>query len=165
MYRTPACRIGSGYDVHAFREGRPLVLGGVTLPGETGLDGDSDADVATHALMDALLGALALGDLGTWFPPGDPRFKGASSLDLLDVVSAKVQEAGWMLGNADLTIVAQRPRLKDLILPMRETLAARLQVPVDAVSLKATTPDHLGAIGRVEGIAAQAMVLLHKAMD
>lgn len=158
----PSIRIGSGYDVHAFAEDRPLVLGGVTIPGERGLDGDSDADTVTHALMDALLGALALGDLGTHFPPGDPRFKGASSLVLLDTVTALVDGAGWVLGNADLTIIAQRPRLKPWIPEMRAVLAGRLGAGTDAVSIKATTPDHLGAIGRTEGIAAQAVVLLHR---
>lgn len=156
----PLMRIGSGYDVHAFAEGRTLVLGGVTIPEATGLDGDSDADAVTHALMDALLGALALGDLGTHFPPGDIRFKGASSLVLLDTVMALVIEAGWSLGNADMTIIAQQPRLKAWIPRMREALAARLGVDLEAVSVKATTPDHLGAIGRAEGIAAQAVVLL-----
>ncbi len=155
-------RIGTGYDVHAFAVGRPLWIGGIQVPHERGLAGDSDADVLTHAVMDAILGALALGDLGTHFPPGDPRFKDSRSLDLLDTVLTLIRASGWNVGNVDATVIAQEPRLAAHIPAMRAALARSLGVAESDVAVKATTPDHLGAIGRAEGIAAQAVVLLER---
>lgn len=154
----PAWRVGQGVDIHPLVAGRPLVLGGVTIPFERGLDGDSDADVLVHALIDALLGAMGEGDLGRWFPPEAAR--GRSSLELLQAAWQKVRAHGYVLGNADATVVAQRPRLSPYVATMREQLAARLDSTPDRLSIKATTPDHLGWLGREEGIAAQAVVLL-----
>jgi len=153
-------RIGNGFDVHAFAAGRKLILGGVEVPHERGLAGHSDADVLAHAVMDALLGALALGDLGQHFPDTDPRYKGADSLVLLREVAALVRERGYDCGNLDCTVIAQRPKLAPHIPRMRERLADALGVPVECVSVKATTTEHLGFTGREEGIAAQAAVLL-----
>lgn len=158
-------RVGTGYDVHAFSAGRPLRIGGVDVPHDQGLAGDSDADVLTHAVMDALLGALALGDLGTHFPPGDPRFKDARSLNLLETVIALVKRQGWQVGNVDATVIAQEPKLAPHVPAMRKALAEVLGVAESEVAVKATTPDHLGAIGRAEGIAAQAVVLLERRSD
>lgn len=155
-------RIGSGLDVHPFDEGgeRPLVLCGVPVPGGTALAGHSDADVATHAVADALLGALALGDLGSWFGVDRPEVAGADSIDLLRAVVERVHADGWRVGNVDLTVVAQRPRLAAHRGPMCERLGETLGVAVDAVSVKFTTTDHLGSIGRGEGIAAWATALV-----
>ncbi|MBM3274519.1 MAG: 2-C-methyl-D-erythritol 2,4-cyclodiphosphate synthase [Candidatus Sericytochromatia bacterium] len=155
-------RVGTGYDVHAFVAGRPLRLGGIDIPHDRGLAGDSDADVLTHAIIDALLGAAALGDLGTHFPPGDPRFKDARSLDLLETVLGRVRDQGWSIGNVDATVIAQEPRLAPHVPAMRRALARTFAVPEGDVAIKATTPDHLGALGRAEGIAAQAVVLLER---
>ncbi|MBI6545852.1 MAG: 2-C-methyl-D-erythritol 2,4-cyclodiphosphate synthase [Cyanobacteria bacterium NC_groundwater_1444_Ag_S-0.65um_54_12] len=155
-------RIGTGFDLHALVADRPLILGGITIPHERGLAGDSDADVLTHALMDALLGALALGDLGSYFPPGDPRFRGACSLDLLRQVRYLVRKNGWRVGNIDATIIAQEPRLGPHISVMRQSLASALEVNLATVSVKATSTDQLGTLGRREGIAAQAVVLLER---
>lgn len=155
-------RVGTGFDVHAFEAGRTLRLGGVDVPHGRGLAGDSDADVLTHAVMDALLGAAALGDLGTHFPPGDPRFKDARSTDLLGTTATMVRERGWDICNVDATVIAQEPRLGPHIPRMRQVLADAIGIPEAAVSVKATTPDHLGAIGRAEGIAAQAVALLER---
>lgn len=156
----PELRIGCGYDVHAFGAVRPLVLGGATIAHDCGLAGTSDADVVAHAIIDALLGAVAWGDIGTWFPSDDPRYQGASSLDLLDQVVQELERQGWRVGNIDVTVIAQRPRLGHYREAMRATLAEHLRVEQGCVSVKATTPDHLGAIGRAEGIAAQAVALL-----
>jgi 2-C-methyl-D-erythritol 2,4-cyclodiphosphate synthase len=155
-------RIGSGLDVHPFDEGadRPLVLAGVEVPDGPPLAGHSDADVAAHAVADALLGALALGDLGSWFGVDDPDVAGADSMGLLGAVVERLLADGWDVGNLDLTVVAQRPRLAAFREPMRERLADVLQVPVDAVSVKFTTTDRLGTLGRGEGIAAWATVLV-----
>jgi 2-C-methyl-D-erythritol 2,4-cyclodiphosphate synthase len=155
-------RIGSGLDVHPFDEGadRPLVLAGVEVPDGPPLAGHSDADVAAHAVADALLGALALGDLGSWFGVDDPDVAGADSMGLLGAVVERLLADGWDVGNLDLTVVAQRPRLAAFRGPMRERLADVLQVPVDAVSVKFTTTDRLGTLGRGEGIAAWATVLV-----
>jgi 2-C-methyl-D-erythritol 2,4-cyclodiphosphate synthase len=156
-------RIGNGLDVHAFAEAgddRPLVLAGVTVPDATGLVGHSDGDVAAHAVADALLGALALGDLGTWFGVDRPQVAGADSLDLLAVAVDRIAAEGWRLGNLDLTIVAQRPRLASYRDAMRNRLATTLGSDVGRVSVTFTTTDRLGAIGRGEGMAAWATVLL-----
>ncbi len=151
-------RIGQGVDVHPFSETpRPLVLGGVTIPDATGLAGHSDADALTHAIADALLGALALGDLGGMFGVDEPEVAGAASLGLLAQVVARVHAAGWRVGNVDATVVAQQPRLAPHREAMREALAPVLGLELDAVSVKATTTDHLGAMGRSEGIACMAV--------
>lgn len=155
-------RIGSGLDVHPFDGGgdRPLVLCGVRVPEGPALAGHSDADVATHAVADALLGSLALGDLGSWFGVDRPEVAGADSIALLRAVVERVHADGWRVGNVDLTVVAQRPRLAAHRGPMRERLGETLAVAVDAVSVKFTTTDHLGSIGRGEGIAAWATALV-----
>ena len=155
-------RIGEGYDVHRLAEGRRLVLGGVEIPYEKGLLGHSDADAALHALSDALLGALALGDIGQHFPDTEERWRGADSLDLLRAVYAMVTARGWRLGNADVTIIAQRPKLAPYIPLLRERIAAALDTAVENVSVKATTEEGLGFTGRGEGIAARAGVLLDR---
>lgn len=157
-------RIGNGYDMHRLVPGRPLILGGCALehPDGLGLDGHSDADVLTHALMDALLGALSLGDIGRHFPPDDERWRGADSLELLDRVMALVRHQGWELINLDTIVVAERPRLRPHIAMMQARLAARLGVAADQVGIKATTNERLGPTGREEGIAAHAVVLLQQ---
>ena len=153
-------RIGTGYDVHRFAEGRKLILCGVDVPHTRGLDGHSDADVAVHALMDALLGAAALGDIGKHFPDSDERYRGISSILLLRHVCALLREHGYAVGNADVTIVAQAPKLAPYIPRMRETVAEAMEVSPDTVSVKATTTERLGFEGRGEGISAQAVALL-----
>lgn len=153
-------RIGQGYDVHRLAVGRRLVLGGVEIPYERGLDGHSDADVVLHALGDALLGAAALGDLGEHFPPGEERWRDASSLDLLARIVALVHARGWRIVNCDLTLLAEQPKIAPYRDAMRRRIAGALGIPVDDVGLKATTNERLGAIGRGEGIAALAVVLL-----
>ena len=155
-----AIRIGNGYDIHRLVEGRPLILGGVTLPHHQGLDGHSDADVLTHAIMDALLGALSLGDIGLYFPPGDPLWAGADSLKLLAQGQAMVTERGWGVGNIDTVIVAEQPKLKPHINAMRSRLAEVLGVAPDQVGVKATTNEGLGPEGRQEGISVYAVALL-----
>ncbi len=155
-------RIGEGYDVHRLAEGRKLILGGVEIPYEKGLLGHSDADAALHALADALLGALALGDIGQHFPDSDERWRGADSLVLLRAVYDMVKARGYALGNADLTIMAQRPKLAPHIPLMRARIAAALETAAENVSVKATTEEGLGFTGRGEGIAARAVVLLDK---
>lgn len=153
-------RIGTGFDVHAFAEGRPLILAGVPVPYEKGLLGHSDADVALHALMDALLGAAALGDIGRYFPDTDERYKGADSRELLRTVLEILQREGWKVNNADVTIIAQRPKLASYIPQMRRLVARDLQIDPGAVNIKATTTEKLGFTGRGEGIAAEAAVSL-----
>lgn len=155
-------RIGCGYDVHALVAGRPLVLGGVTIPHPRGLDGHSDADVLLHAICDALLGALALGDLGAHFPDSDARWKGADSRALLREVFAKVAGLGWDIGNVDATVVAQAPKLAPHVAAMRANVAADLRCDPSCISIKATTTERLGFAGREEGIAAEAVVLLQR---
>lgn len=155
-------RIGHGYDVHRLVEGRRCIIGGVDIPFELGLDGHSDADVLTHAVMDALLGALALGDIGRHFPDTDPAYKGADSLALLCHVSALIREKGWQVGNIDATVLAQAPKLAPHIVQMRENLAAAMECDVDRVSVKATTEEKLGFTGAKQGIAAHCVCLLEK---
>lgn len=154
-------RVGTGYDVHRLVENRALILGGVTIPFEKGLLGHSDADVLTHAICDALLGAAALGDLGKFFPDNDDRFKNIDSLKLLAQVKNFLEEKNFSIGNVDATIVAQAPKLAPYILKMREKIAACLHLDLDDVSVKATTEEHLGFTGKGEGIAAQAVVCLY----
>ena len=153
-------RIGHGYDVHRLVEERKLILGGVNIPYEKGLLGHSDADVLTHAVMDALLGAAGLGDIGKHFPDTDPAYKGADSLKLLDHVMEVLRDKGWRVGNVDATVIAQRPKLAGYIPSMRENLAARLGVEVEQVNVKATTEEKLGFTGAGEGISAHAVCLL-----
>jgi len=153
-------RIGNGFDVHALVAGRPLILGGVTIPYERGLEGHSDADVLVHAIGDAILGALALGDLGKHFPDSDPRWKGADSRALLRHIVALMSDRGYGIGNVDATVIAQAPKLAPHIAGMRANLAADLRCAVDDVSVKATTTERLGFTGRGEGIATMANVLV-----
>lgn len=155
-------RIGHGYDVHRLVPDRRLVLGGVEIPFERGLLGHSDADVLTHAVMDALLGAAALGDIGQHFPDHDPAYAGADSLVLLDQVTVLLAERGWRVGNVDATVIAQRPKLASYIPQMRANLARRMGVELEQVNVKATTEEGLGFTGGGEGIAAHAVVLLEK---
>lgn len=155
-------RIGHGYDVHRLVEGRALILGGVDIPYEKGLLGHSDADVLTHAVMDALLGAVGLGDIGKHFPDTDPTYKGADSLKLLEHVMKVLDEAGWQIGNVDATIIAQRPKLAPHIPAMRENLARRMNVEIGQVNVKATTEEKLGFTGSGEGMSAHAVCLLTK---
>lgn len=155
-------RIGQGYDVHRLAEGRKLILGGVEIPFEKGLLGHSDADVLTHAVMDALLGAAGLGDIGQHFPDSDPKYAGADSLRLLAEVIEKLAQAGWLVGNVDSTIIAQRPRLAEHLPLMRQNLARIMGVLPEQVNVKATTEEKLGFTGAGEGIAAQAAALLVK---
>ena len=153
-------RIGHGYDVHRLTEGRPLILGGVTVPYDRGLLGHSDADVLAHAVMDALLGAAALGDIGGMFPDSDERWRGADSLRLLEQVTARLAENGWAIGNVDATVLAQAPKLAPHIPEMRRRLAAAMCIDVTQVSVKATTEEHLGFTGAGEGMACHAVALL-----
>lgn len=155
-------RIGEGYDVHRFAEGRKLVLGGVEIPYEKGLLGHSDADAALHALMDAMLGALALGDIGKHFPDTDEKYCGISSLRLLEATAAMVRAEGYALVNADITIVAQRPKLAPYIPEMRRVIADTLGADMGDISVKATTEEGLGFTGSGEGLAARAVVLMEK---
>jgi len=155
-------RVGIGYDAHALAEGIPLVLGGVTFDYPRGLAGHSDGDVIAHALIDALLGAANLGDIGSLFPSDDEQYRGASSLDLLWEAYREVREAGWELVNADCILVAEEPRIGDVRDDMRERLAASLGVEPVSVSVRATTTDQLGFTGRGEGLAAQAVALLRR---
>ena len=158
-------RIGIGYDVHALVEGRPLVIGGVTIPHARGLAGHSDADVLLHAICDALLGALALGDLGAHFPDSDARWKGADSRMLLRHVASLMRARGYGIGNVDATVIAQAPRLAPFLPAMRDNVAADLGCDVACVSIKATTTERLGFAGREEGIAAEAVVLVTPASN
>ena len=153
-------RIGQGYDVHRLTEGRKLIIGGVEIPYEKGLDGHSDADVLLHAIMDALLGAAALGDIGLLFPDTDAQFAGADSLKLLQKVKDVLDERGYSICNIDATVIAQEPKLRPYIDSMRQNIAETLKIDVSQVSVKATTEEHLGFTGRKEGIAAQAVVLI-----
>ncbi len=153
-------RIGHGYDVHRLVAGRKLILGGVEIPFEKGLDGHSDADVLTHAVMDALLGAAALGDIGKLFPDTDDRYLGTDSIELLKSVHAVLAQNGWQLGNLDATVIAQRPKLAPYIDRMRQQIAAALGADISTVSIKATTEEHLGFTGDGSGIAAHAVCLI-----
>ncbi len=156
-------RVGQGYDVHALVPGRRLVIGGVDVPYERGLLGHSDADVLLHALTDAILGAAALGDIGTFFPDGDEQWRGADSRKLLGAAVERVRAAGWRVVNIDTTVIAERPKLLPYVPAMRAAIAQCTGTPVDAVNVKGKTNEKLGALGRSEGIAAQAVVLLARA--
>jgi len=153
-------RIGKGYDVHPLVPGRRLVLGGVNIPFDKGLDGWSDADVLTHAIIDALLGATALGDIGNHFPPGEPQYKDISSLILLEKVNNELVKNGWQIANIDATIVAEEPRFSGFIHQIRQQLSQTLSITISQVSVKASTSEGLGFTGRGEGIAAHAVALV-----
>ena len=155
-------RIGNGYDLHQLVAGRPLILGGVQIEHEMGLLGHSDADVLTHAIMDALLGALSLGDIGHYFPPTDPQWAGANSLQLLAQVYQLVRQQGWQVNNLDTVVVAERPRLKPHLGKMRDRLSQVLALQPDQIGIKATTNEKLGPVGREEAIVAYAVALLTK---
>ncbi|MFM7877543.1 MAG: 2-C-methyl-D-erythritol 2,4-cyclodiphosphate synthase [Microcystis sp. Msp_OC_L_20101000_S702] len=155
-------RIGNGYDIHRLVTGRPLILGGVEIAHTVGLLGHSDADVLTHAIMDAMLGALSLGDIGHYFPPTDPQWQGANSLKLLEQVNQLIIDKGWQINNIDSVIVAEKPKMKPHLIAMRAKLAATLKINPDQVGIKATTNEQLGPVGREEGIAVYAVVLLVK---
>ncbi len=155
-------RIGEGYDVHRLVPGRDLIIGGVKLPHAFGLDGHSDADVLVHAVMDALLGAAALGDIGKLFPDNDDAYLGANSLKLLERVCEVLREQGYAIVNIDSTVIAQKPKMAPHILSMRENVSKAAGINVDCVSIKATTEEHLGFTGREEGIAARAIALIEK---
>ena len=155
-------RIGFGYDVHPLVTGRKLILGGVEIPFEKGLEGHSDADVLLHALCDAILGALGEGDIGKHFPNTDPRFKGISSLQLLRAVAVRMGEKGFIVGNLDSTLVAEKPKIEVFIPQMKEQIAAGLGMPRERVNIKATTSEGLGFVGEGRGIAAYAVVLLEE---
>ncbi len=157
-------RIGIGYDIHRFEEGRPLLLGGVAIPAERGLGGHSDADVLLHAIIDALLGAAGLGDIGQHFPADDPAYRGANSLELLASALALITKAGLAVESVDATVIAERPRLAPHLAAMRERIAATLGAPPDRVNVKATTNEGIGALGRGEGIAAMAVALLNESL-
>jgi 2-C-methyl-D-erythritol 2,4-cyclodiphosphate synthase len=156
-------RIGQGFDVHAFGDGDHVMLGGVRVPHARGVLAHSDGDVVLHALCDAILGALALGDIGKHFPPSDARWKGADSRAFVRHCDALIREHGWKVGNCDLTVVCERPKVGPHAMAMRETIAADLGIDIDRVSVKATTTETLGFTGRGEGIAAQAVCLLVRA--
>ncbi|MBE5229906.1 MAG: 2-C-methyl-D-erythritol 2,4-cyclodiphosphate synthase [Microcystis aeruginosa PMC 728.11] len=155
-------RIGNGYDIHRLVTGRPLILGGVEIAHTVGLLGHSDADVLTHAIMDAMLGALSLGDIGHYFPPTDPQWQGANSLKLLEQVNQLIVDKGWQINNIDSVIVAEKPKMKPHLNAMRAKLAATLKINPEQVGIKATTNEQLGPVGREEGIAVYAVVLLVK---
>ena len=156
-------RIGNGYDVHRLKEGRKLILGGIDIPHTKGLLGHSDADALTHSIMDAMLGALSLGDIGLYFPPSDPKWAGADSQKLLTQVNQLVSDRGWCVSNIDSVVIAEQPKLKPHIHAMRDRLANTLTLSPDQIGIKATTHEKLGPMGREEGIAAYAVVLLQKA--
>jgi len=153
-------RIGTGYDVHRLKAGRDLILGGVRIDHPLGLEGHSDADVLTHAVIDALLGAAALGDIGEHFPDSDPQWKGMSSLDLLELSARLLEKAGYRIVNIDSTLIAEEPRLHLVLTEMQRNIARRLGLKRDVVNVKATSPEGLGALGRSHGIAAQAVALI-----
>jgi len=156
-------RVGIGYDAHRLTIGRRLILGGVEIPFDRGLEGWSDADVVVHAIMDALLGAAALGDIGSHFPPNDPAYKGISSTTLLDRVGGLLKRQGWRIGNIDATIIAERPLLQPFIAQMKQNISQALSISESQVGIKATTNEGLGFTGREEGIATYAVALLEKA--
>lgn len=158
-------RIGHGYDVHKFAESRKLILGGVEIPYELGLLGHSDADVLVHAIMDSLLGAAALGDIGKHFPDTDERYRGADSIALLREVRRILTGNGYKIGNIDSTVIAQKPKLKDYITQMRENIANACGIDVSLVSVKATTEENLGFTGRLEGISAHAVCIIYNELN
>jgi 2-C-methyl-D-erythritol 2,4-cyclodiphosphate synthase len=155
-------RVGIGYDVHPLVAGRPLIIGGISIPFDRGLDGHSDADVLLHAIGDAVLGAAAQGDLGRHFPDTDPRYRDASSVRLLEAVADLVEESGWRVVNVDAVVIAEAPRLAPFVPAMRATIGKALRLPESGVSVKATTHERLGSLGRGEGIAAQAVCLIEQ---
>lgn len=153
-------RVGNGYDIHQLGEGRPLIIGGVKIPHHLGLMGHSDADVLTHAIMDAMLGGLSLGDIGHYFPPSDPKWANADSIELLKEVQGAITAQGWSIGNIDAVVVAEKPKLKPHLKAMRDRVAETLNINLDQVSIKATTNEQRDAVGREEAIASYAVVLL-----
>lgn len=155
-------RVGHGYDVHRLVENRACIIGGIVIPYEKGLLGHSDADVLTHAIMDALLGAAALGDIGQWFPDSDPAYQGADSIQLLQEVCSKLKENGYDIHNIDATILAQAPKMKPYIINIRERLSVACGISIDQINVKATTEEGLGFTGKGEGIAAHAVCLVEK---
>ena len=155
-------RIGHGYDVHRLVQGRDLIIGGEKIPHSLGLDGHSDADVLIHAVMDALLGAAGMGDIGRHFPDTDPAYKGISSMKLLDIVGQKIADAGYRVGNVDVTMIAQKPKLKDHIPQMQENMALMLHTDVSRINIKATTEEHLGFTGDGSGMSCHAVCLLEE---
>ena len=155
-------RIGHGYDVHQLVKGRKLIIGGVDIPNETGLSGHSDADVLTHAIMDAIVGALALGDIGKFFPDTDPKYKDADSILLLNEILNVMSEKGYKIVNVDATIVAQKPKLRPFIDEIRENLASNMNIDIDCMSVKATTEENLGFTGSMEGMKSYCVILLEK---
>ena len=156
-------RIGNGYDIHQLQAGRKLILGGVDIPHTKGLLGHSDADALTHAIMDAMLGALSLGDIGLYFPPSDPQWAGADSQLLLAQVNGLIRDRGWQIGNIDSVVIAEQPKLKPHIQPMRDRLATTLGIDADQIGIKATTHEKLGPVGEEKGISVYAVVLLQQA--
>jgi len=158
-------RVGIGYDIHPLTTGRRLVLGGIDIPYAQGLDGWSDADVLTHAIIDAMLGAAALGDIGVHFPPGEPHYKDISSLTMLERINGKLAEHGWKVSNIDATVVTEKPRLEDFINQMRKRLSDTLGIAFNQVSVKASTSNGLGPVGRGEGIAAWAVAMIESIPD
>ena len=156
-------RVGLGYDIHRFAEGRPLVLGGVTIPNETGLDGHSDADCLTHALADAILGALGLPDIGHFFPNDDPTIRGIDSQEILRRAAAEAQQRGYRIGNVDIAVIAEKPKLAPHLNAMKSALSQSLGIPADRIGLKATTNEKIGDLGRALGIATHATCLLIQA--
>ena len=155
-------RVGHGYDVHRYKQGRKLILGGVDIPWEMGLDGHSDADVLVHAIIDALLGAAAMGDIGALYPDTDQAYKGADSIKLLEDVCSRLRDRGYEIGNIDATVIAQAPKLRPHIDSMRENIARAAGVETDCVSVKATTEEKLGFTGRLEGVSAHSVALIYK---
>lgn len=155
-------RIGNGYDIHRLQAGRKLILGGIDIPHSMGLLGHSDADALTHSIMDAMLGALSLGDIGLYFPPSDPQWAGADSQVLLAQVHQLVRDRGWQISNIDSVVIAEQPKLKPHIQTMRDRLAGTLEIQPEQIGIKATTHEKLGPLGREEGIAAYAVVLLQR---
>ena len=161
---SPKFRIGNGYDIHRLKEGRDLIIGGVKLshPNNLGLDGHSDADVLSHSIMDALLGALSLGDIGKYFPPSDSKWKNANSLYLLSQVVNLIQKEGWLINNIDSVLIAERPKFKPHIDNMKENISKIIKIDKELIGIKATTNETLGPEGREEGISCHAVVLLEK---
>jgi 2-C-methyl-D-erythritol 2,4-cyclodiphosphate synthase len=158
----PPFRVGFGYDIHPFEEGRPLVLGGITLPSPVGLKGHSDADCLTHAIADSILGAAGCADIGVYFDPSDPQWKGMDSQIILARAAAEAKQRGWLIANIDAMVLAEKPKLKDHFPAMQSRLAETLGLSPDQIGLKATTHEKLGAIGRGEGIVAQSVCLLYR---
>ncbi|MFB6274742.1 MAG: 2-C-methyl-D-erythritol 2,4-cyclodiphosphate synthase [Halothece sp.] len=155
-------RVGNGYDIHRLGEGRPLIIGGVNIPHNLGLVGHSDADVLTHAIMDAMLGALSLGDIGHYFPPSDPKWANADSIELLQEVKGLITTQGWSVSNIDAVVVAEKPKLGPHLKAMRDRVSQTLEIQLDQVSIKATTNEKMDAVGREEAICSYAVALLQR---